>query len=700
VRVCPYTATGTPCSPLSNLFLDPGLTVATSNPATTDAYGNASLWVTPGPVIVQVIPVNGIVYSYLQMATAGTVTSVGLTMPNIFNVSASPVTGSGSITVTLANQSSDLVFGNCTGSTAPPSFCALTSAMIPSTLGPTAFTGNVGITGTLGVTGASTLSGSTSVGGVFQVAGATTLSSTLGVISNTTIGGTLGVTGATTLSGNGANGNAAIKSASSDAVQWVSQNGIDTNDGLSPGTAKLTIPAAIAALPISGALKGGVVYVLGNQTQILTTTLNIGGGGATVFLKPLGRVYLLCNITNDTACIDILPDSGMDGAMSGGNNFMVDTYNSSTVVSTLVESDPNSVDEQIRLSGVQVSHFNGGTVSNALVDLSSAYDSSVYDMGVFLGAANEIGLYLHNASTSFCPNNLNFYDIWINATYTSGQRPLVIKDDLGCAPGPISFFGGDIGHPGIGNHNIEINGNGNNYALNVSFFNIYQEAYNGIGTASSVDYIQDAQNVVFAGGQIIKGGTGATLPCFEIKTVAAGSGPVQIQNFCTGGSNNTYVLNDDTGVTDMDNAGGLYRYPGNSPSAKVSMVGTVQTSVVLANQGTACTNAELALSAAWGTTAAVSAVAGQGQTCQWTITSNGTGQTTAPTITDTLTNVLPTATVVCEMRTVGGSGSVTPLFNQTTLSATAPVFTGAAEGGATFTPVSGSTYIVVRRCGP
>jgi hypothetical protein len=114
---------------------------------------------------------------------------------------------------------------------------------------------------------------------------------------------------------------------------------------------------------------------------------------------------------------------------------------------------------------------------------------------------------------------------------------------------------------------------------------------------------------------------------------------------------------------------------------------------VVSDQGTACTNGELALSAGWGTTATVTAVVGNGQTCEWTLTSSGTGQAANPTITDTLTNSLPAATTVCEMRMVGGTGTPT-LIDQTTLSATAPIFT---FGG---TPAAASTYKVVRRCGP
>ena len=129
---------------------------------------------------------------------------------------------------------------------------------------------------------------------------------------------------------------------------------------------------------------------------------------------------------------------------------------------------------------------------------------------------------------------------------------------------------------------------------------------------------------------------------------------------------------------------------------------TLQQTQFIANQGSVCTNGELALSAGWQSTGAatVTAVAGNGQTCSWTIT---TGTTTAanPTVTDTLTNPLPNATTVCEMIVNGGThtpvvgAGTSDAFRQTTLSATAPVFTYQE------TPTAGgTTYFVTRRCGP
>jgi hypothetical protein len=64
---------------------------------------------------------------------SGTVTSVGLSLPNIFSVTNSPVTGSGTLTGALATQNANRVFaGPTTGSAAAPTFRSLVAADIPT----------------------------------------------------------------------------------------------------------------------------------------------------------------------------------------------------------------------------------------------------------------------------------------------------------------------------------------------------------------------------------------------------------------------------------------------------------------------------------------------------------------------------------------------------------------------------------------
>jgi hypothetical protein len=71
---------------------------------------------------------------YLTSETyTGTVTSVGLSLPGIFTVSGSPVTGSGTLSASLATQAANYVWaGPTTGSDAAPSFRALVAADVPS----------------------------------------------------------------------------------------------------------------------------------------------------------------------------------------------------------------------------------------------------------------------------------------------------------------------------------------------------------------------------------------------------------------------------------------------------------------------------------------------------------------------------------------------------------------------------------------
>lgn len=63
---------------------------------------------------------------------SGTVTSVGLSMPATFNVTNTPITSSGSIGVSWANQAANTVLAAPSGSSGAPSFRSLTAGDMPS----------------------------------------------------------------------------------------------------------------------------------------------------------------------------------------------------------------------------------------------------------------------------------------------------------------------------------------------------------------------------------------------------------------------------------------------------------------------------------------------------------------------------------------------------------------------------------------
>lgn len=81
-----------------------------------------------------VLKTNSATTSGLEWAAGGngTVTSVGLTMPSVFGVSVSPITTSGSFTVTWNSQSGNLVFASPNGSAGTPTFRALDTADLPT----------------------------------------------------------------------------------------------------------------------------------------------------------------------------------------------------------------------------------------------------------------------------------------------------------------------------------------------------------------------------------------------------------------------------------------------------------------------------------------------------------------------------------------------------------------------------------------
>ena len=121
------------------------LTASTTNYAYADATtGAVSVNTTGFPLgsipLYSIVTGTTTVTSYTDersyrpsaIASTGTVTSVGLTAPAQFSVTGSPVTGSGTLALSWANQTANYVFaGPASGSAAAPTFRQLVGADIP-----------------------------------------------------------------------------------------------------------------------------------------------------------------------------------------------------------------------------------------------------------------------------------------------------------------------------------------------------------------------------------------------------------------------------------------------------------------------------------------------------------------------------------------------------------------------------------------
>lgn len=123
---------------------------------------------------------------------AGTVTSVAMTVPSILSVSGSPINTSGTLAVTLASQSQNLVFASPNGSSGTPTFRALVAGDLPNISGSLITSGTVAV-----ANGGTGLTSGTS-GGVLAFTASGTIASSAALAANQlVVGGGAGVVPAT-----------------------------------------------------------------------------------------------------------------------------------------------------------------------------------------------------------------------------------------------------------------------------------------------------------------------------------------------------------------------------------------------------------------------------------------------------------------------------------------------------------------------
>jgi hypothetical protein len=200
-----------------------------------------------------------------------------------------------------------------------------------------------------------------------------------------------------------------------------------------------------------------------------------------------------------------------------------------------------------------------------------------------------------------------------------------------------------------------------------------------------------------------------------VGTTASGGNPLSLSsrgtflgwNYTGGKAEADFFNNYSTGGG-MAVAFNWYANISGTPSLLATLLanGVLGSKLLVANQGTSQTARNIALGNGWGsgcgTAPTISAVSGYSQTEQFTITSGSSGCTYAagPTVTISFPNPFQT-TPVCslDVHAITGSGGAI-IFNNTTPSTTAPVFTAYTITGIAFTPAASETYTVVLRCGP
>ena len=476
--------------------------------------------------------------------------------------------------------------------------------------------------------------------------------------------------------------------------------------------------------------------------QTISQQINVGNTSSVpvvLLMSPIANWAV--KITDGTSCGVMVYNNGsiVSSGTATGQEASISSLSSATNVRGLLCTNDSlgGASNTFKVEGIQFHNSNGGTMTDAAVVLRGCKDNSIFRNNLVV---NPFGVGLHIGGTTLHAQCtvLTVEDTWVNGasgnTNNTTAQPVLIQGSAAAgAVSSIRWVSGSIVEPGGGQNSIVIDGGTNYYAEDIDFYGVHMEATINPGDRGTpIVRISHAGPVNWYGGAILYSFANGAY-CFRLENsannfVASGvecGGTAMVQNASTGinyvniGSgiiqyytesvNNFFgalALSETTppftAGTGLDACYGdsaehaLKCSYNNRPFQPVTL--NVQNSALrqqqyIADQGITCDNDELALSAGWGTGRTVTGVVGNGQTCEWTITAGGVFLGANPTITDTLSNPLPSASTVCDMRMVGGTGTAT-LIDQIALSATAPVF---SFGG---TPRAGSTYRVLRRCGP
>ena len=252
---------------------------------------------------------------------AGTVSSVGLSLPSIFSVSGSPVTTSGTLTGSLASQTANRVFAAPNGSNGTPSFRALVSGDIPDLsssylpISGGTISSNLTISGNLTVNGTQTIVNSTTV----QVDDKNIELGTVASPTDTTAdGGGITLKGATDKTFNWVNSTAS----------WTSSEHVDLGSGKE---FKIAGTSVLSGSTLGSGVTGSSLTSVGTLTSgtwsASTIAVNKGGTGQTTFTN--GQI-LIGNSTGNTLTKATLTAGANVTITNGGGSITIAASDTNT----------------------------------------------------------------------------------------------------------------------------------------------------------------------------------------------------------------------------------------------------------------------------------------------------------------------------------------------------------------------------------
>ena len=378
--------------------------------------------------------------------SGGTVTSVGLSLPSIFTVSGSPVTGTGTLTGTFNTQTANYVFaGPTTGAAATPTFRALVSADIPNNAAnTTGYASNIagGLAGSIPyqtAVNATSLLGIGTTGQILRVVSGLPAWGTDYVGTVTSVSAlTLGTTG-TDLSSTVANGtttpvitlNVPTASATNrgalSSTDWTTFNnkGSGTVTSVSGTTGRITSTGG--ATPVIDLASGvATAGTTGSSTLIPVVTIDTYGRvtGITTASNPQGTVTSVAALTLGTTGTDL------SSTVANGTTTPVITLNVPTASAT----------NRGALSAADWTTFNNkqpaGTYVTSVTGTAPVVSSGGTTPAISMAAATtSVNGYLTSTDWN---------------TFNGKQAALVSATNIKTVSGVSLLGSGDVGTIGVG----------------------------------------------------------------------------------------------------------------------------------------------------------------------------------------------------------------------------------------------------------
>lgn len=258
----------------------------------------------------------------------------------------------------------------------------------------------------------------------------------------------------------------AMKPTRSDGIQFVTANGSDSNDGLSWGTAKATIAAAVAALPTSNSMPYGTIHV-GAGIYAVSSPLTVASQQVRIMGVAEQRTRIDCTFTTSGACLTFAPTSpnfnDNDGGLynltvwlNGNPNQTavrtIDFANGFTMKHVWLREPPSSdgvgsigwlatndgastltQTERSYLSAVWLAHFDVGIEGQ---DTASRGTHDSFEHGMW----HDVRWNLANGQTAVeLRNDVNLDGTVITGTVNpNGNRGMTIFDEAGTGVGAVS----------------------------------------------------------------------------------------------------------------------------------------------------------------------------------------------------------------------------------------------------------------------